>query len=178
MTISVRLAIEPSEIEAAFRIRYQVFVVEQGVAEDLERDDRDDDADHVIAIKSDDSAGGFDAFGVAADGEGVIVDGGSAIGAGRLVIEEAGYQGLDVALGPIGHLGRLAVVAEARGSGVGAELVRGIETRAGDHDLKAVYLGAQTHAVPFYERLGYETFGAEYDDAGLPHRHMWRPLGD
>ncbi len=42
--------------------------------------------------------------------------------------------------------------------------------------LRCVYLGAQTHAVPFYERLGYAAFGEEFDDAGLPHRHMWRPL--
>ena len=69
------------------------------------------------------------------------------------------------------------MLAEARGNGLGAALVGTIEERAAQRGLRAVYLGAQTHAVPFYERLGYAAFGAEFDDAGLPHRHMWRPLG-
>jgi predicted GNAT family N-acyltransferase len=174
MTISFRLATEPQDIEAAFRIRYVVFVEEQGVPVDLEQDDRDDDADHVIAVKSDDSTAGFDAFGVSAAGEGVAVEGGSAIGAGRLVVEPAGYADLDPDLGPIGHLGRIAVVDEARGSGVGSELVRALETRASQRRLGTLYLASETPAVPFYERLGFAVYGDEFEDAGLPHRHMWR----
>ena len=85
-------------------------------------------------------------------------------------------QGVPVDLGPLGHLGRLAVLASARGSGLGAALVRAIEERATSRDLRAVYLGAQVQVVPLYERLGYVAFGAEFDDAGLKHRHMWRRL--
>ena len=33
-------------------------------------------------------------------------------------------------------------------------------------------LGAQTHAIGFYERLGFAVYGPEYDDAGIPHRDM------
>lgn len=33
-------------------------------------------------------------------------------------------------------------------------------------------LGAQTHAIGFYERLGFAAYGPEYDDAGIPHRDM------
>ncbi len=33
-------------------------------------------------------------------------------------------------------------------------------------------LSAQTHAVPFYRRHGYEICGAEYLDAGIPHVDM------
>jgi predicted GNAT family N-acyltransferase len=39
-----------------------------------------------------------------------------------------------------------------------------------------MYLGAQTRAVPFYERLGYKVYGEVFDGADMPHRHMWRPL--
>ena len=37
-------------------------------------------------------------------------------------------------------------------------------------------LGAQTHAIGFYEKLGFTAFGPEYLDAGIPHRDMDRPL--
>jgi predicted GNAT family N-acyltransferase len=39
-----------------------------------------------------------------------------------------------------------------------------------------VALSAQTHALGFYERLGYAAYGEEFDDAGLPHRWMSRTL--
>jgi predicted GNAT family N-acyltransferase len=34
---------------------------------------------------------------------------------------------------------------------------------------------SQTHAIPFYERLGYVAEGAVYEDAGIPHRSMRKP---
>ena len=37
-------------------------------------------------------------------------------------------------------------------------------------------LGAQTHAIPFYENIGYQAFGPEYLDAGIPHRDMIKKL--
>jgi ElaA protein len=33
-------------------------------------------------------------------------------------------------------------------------------------------LGAQTHALGFYEALGFVAFGPEFLDAGMPHREM------
>ncbi|MEV7417972.1 GNAT family N-acetyltransferase [Streptomyces sp. NPDC089919] len=90
------------------------------------------------------------------------------LGTGRLLtgIEEAG----------VGTLGRLAVTRAARGLGVGAALVRAIETEAARIGLTAVDLHAQTHALGFYERLGYAAYGPEFDDAGMPHRAMRRTL--
>lgn len=64
----------------------------------------------------------------------------------------------------------------ARGLGVGVALVRAIEAEAGRLGLAAVDLGAQTHALGFYERLGYEAYGPEFQDAGIPHRAMRRRL--
>ena len=37
-------------------------------------------------------------------------------------------------------------------------------------------LGAQTHAIGFYEKLGFLAQGPVYDDAGIPHRDMTREL--
>ncbi len=42
--------------------------------------------------------------------------------------------------------------------------------------ISQVKLGAQVHALGFYEALGFEAFGPVYDDAGIPHRDMVRTL--
>lgn len=37
-------------------------------------------------------------------------------------------------------------------------------------------LNAQTHALAFYSRLGWQRFGGEFDEAGIPHVAMvWVP---
>ena len=94
-----------------------------------------------------------------------LVDG-VPLGAGRLVVESDAQ----------GHLGRLAVLSEARGSGLGVALVRAIEERAQERGLGSVVLGSQVYAVGFYERLGYAAYGEVFDDAGIPHRHMRKEL--
>ena len=33
-------------------------------------------------------------------------------------------------------------------------------------------LGSQTHAIEFYRKLGFETIGEEFMDAGIPHMNM------
>ena len=73
-----------------------VFVEEQAVPVELELDERDPAADHLLARQ---------------DGRGV--------GTARLVIEEPGFEGADPAYGPVAHLGRIAVLAEARHAGSG-----------------------------------------------------------
>ncbi|MBB6121420.1 GNAT family N-acetyltransferase [Nocardiopsis algeriensis] len=79
--------------------------------------------------------------------------------------------------GGTGLLGRLAVLPAGRGSGTGAALVRAVEEHARERGMKEVELHAQTHALGFYERLGYTAHGEEFLDAGIPHRHMVRELG-
>ena len=150
---TIRLATAPDDRDAAYAVRFEVFVTEQRVPADLELDARDADADHFVAY-----------------------DDGRPVGAGRLVVEPIGFEGTDPALGPVGHLGRLAVRADARGTALGAGLVAAIEDRARERGLRVLVLGAQTHAVGFYQRLGYTAYGDEFDDAGLPHRWMRRGL--
>ncbi|MET8632187.1 GNAT family N-acetyltransferase [Streptomyces sp. NPDC004096] len=149
----VRTAEDPADREACFTVRKEVFVREQGVPEDIEYDVHDADAVHVLAVRDD----------------------GMPLGTGRLLFGEAAAakNGGDPS---VGSLGRLAVTREARGLGVGAALVRAIEDAARAHDLTAVDLHAQTHALGFYERLGYVAYGPEFPDAGIPHRSMRRLL--
>jgi predicted GNAT family N-acyltransferase len=149
----VRVAEDAADREACFAVRKEVFVVEQGVPQDIEYDAYDADAVHVLAVRGD----------------------GVPLGTGRLLYGEAAAAktGGDPA---VGSLGRLAVAKAARGLGVGAALVRAIEDAARERGLSAVDLHAQTHALGFYERLGYVAYGAEFPDAGIPHRAMRRVL--
>ncbi|OII69180.1 MULTISPECIES: GNAT family N-acetyltransferase [unclassified Streptomyces] len=151
---AVRVAAGEADREAAFAVRRAVFVVEQGVPEDLEYDAYDATAVHVLAVRGDD---------------------GTALGTGRLLHGPDAASRTGGAEG-VGSLGRLAVTRAARGLGVGAALVRGIEDAARSCGLTAVDLHAQTHALGFYERLGYVAYGGEFLDAGMPHRAMRRVL--
>ncbi|QNP62838.1 GNAT family N-acetyltransferase [Streptomyces genisteinicus] len=152
----VRVAGGPADREACFAVRKDVFVAEQQVPEDIEYDvfDAEDAVTvHVLAVRDD----------------------GVALGTGRLLHgpHAADRTGGDPS---VGSLGRLAVTGAARGLGVGVALVRAIEDEARGLGLTAVDLHAQSHALGFYERLGYVAYGAEYQDAGIPHRSMRRPL--
>lgn len=75
---------------------------------------------------------------------------------------------------PDGHIGRMAVLAPARGRGVGSALLRALMQAARRRGDRQVLLSAQTHAIAFYERFGFAAEGDDYDDAGIPHRRMRR----
>lgn len=47
--IEVRVASSETDMEGAFAVRHEVFIVEQGVPEELERDNADETAVHVVA---------------------------------------------------------------------------------------------------------------------------------
>ncbi|THA35779.1 GNAT family N-acetyltransferase [Streptomyces sp. A1277] len=148
-----RTVTDEQDRAACFQLRKDVFVGEQNVPEEIEYDAYDADAVHVIAVAAD----------------------GTALGTGRLLHgpAAASHTGPDPV---VGSLGRLAVSKEARGLGVGAALVRAIEDAARDAGLTAVDLHAQTHALRFYERLGYVAYGPEFMDAGIAHRAMRRAI--
>jgi predicted GNAT family N-acyltransferase len=74
--------------------------------------------------------------------------------------------------GETGKIGRVCVLAEARGTGAGAAIMRGAIAALRDQGARYAKLSAQTHALPFYEKLGFAAYGPEYPDAGIPHRDM------
>jgi predicted GNAT family N-acyltransferase len=73
-----------------------------------------------------------------------------------------------------GHIGRLAVLEEFRGQGLGAEAVRALVREAKSRGMNRVYLGAQMHAIGFYEKLGFSAYGKPYVEANIEHVHMER----
>ncbi|HOX88544.1 MAG TPA: GNAT family N-acetyltransferase [Burkholderiaceae bacterium] len=87
---------------------------------------------------------------------------GSAVATGRLL--------------PDGHIGRMAVLREARGQGAGAAVLAALMAAARQRGAHEVVLSAQTHALAFYERAGFVAEGPEYLDCDIPHRLMRRAL--
>lgn len=81
-----------------------------------------------------------------------------AIGTGRLL--------------PDGHIGRMAVLASARGLGVGAALLRILMEQARARGDLSVRLNAQQTAESFYQKAGFVAHGEIFEDAGIPHVHM------
>lgn len=72
---------------------------------------------------------------------------------------------------------RIAVRQEFRSKGVGKILLLALEELARELGLTKSVLDAQCHAEGFYAKLGYETISTEpFDDAGIPHVRMVKPL--
>ncbi|MFB6891431.1 GNAT family N-acetyltransferase [Kitasatospora sp. NPDC056327] len=153
MGVTIRVADGEADLALARAVRHEVFVVEQHVPEELEYDELDATSEHLLAVGP----------------------GGEALGTARLIF---GERALEVTGGIGGRvlLGRLAVLKEARGTGLGAELVRAVEAAGAARGAREVELHAQVQALGFYERLGYAAEGPVYDDAGIPHRTMTRVL--
>lgn len=124
--------------ELAREVREAVFVGEQNLDRNLERDANDASSRHVVAR----------------DGSGV------AIGTGRLL--------------PDGHIGRMAVLADWRGKGVGVALLEALLEEAARQGLEHLGLNAQSHAKGFYRALGFVEQGPDFLEAGIVHQFMVR----
>lgn len=118
------------------RIRQAVFVDEQGVPPELEEDEHDPAAIHLLAALPD----------------------GSIVATARLLAD--------------GRIGRMAVLADYRGRGIGSALMDHLLRAARRKGLARVNLYAQCRAVPFYERFGFAVEGEIFVDAGIDHQAM------
>jgi len=86
------------------------------------------------------------------------------IGTGRIDIEKQG------------KIGRVAVLQEYRGQGVGKAIMDSLETMARKAHLSTVWLNAQISAQPFYEHQGYVPSGDTFLEANIPHCRMEKKL--
>lgn len=78
---------------------------------------------------------------------------------------------------PGGQIGRMAVLSELRGSGVGRALLDQAVEAARERGDQEVFLNAQIHALGFYEAGGFTAVGEEFMEAGIAHLRMERTLG-
>lgn len=126
----------PAGLEDLHRIREAVFIEEQGVPRELERDALDPLSRHVLARDAS----------------------GNPIGTARLT--------------PDHRIGRMAVLREWRGRGVGEYLLLALLDEARQRGWPDVSLHAQTSAEGFYARHGFIPEGARFQEAGIQHQHM------
>ncbi|MFT5786069.1 MAG: putative GNAT family N-acyltransferase [Ascidiaceihabitans sp.] len=90
-----------------------------------------------------------------------VVDG-VPMGTARLIIDGAAAK-----------IGRVCVLSEQRGTGLGAAIMRNaLEVCKSQKTVNRALLGSQVHALKFYEQLGFNAFGPIYLDAGIEHRDM------
>jgi predicted GNAT family N-acyltransferase len=71
---------------------------------------------------------------------------------------------------------RVAVLPESRGSGLGRELMDGVEAHAREIGAKDLVLHAQASVVSFYEKLGWRSVGPRFLEAGIEHQEMKKRL--
>ncbi|GAB2653827.1 GNAT family N-acetyltransferase [Arenimonas aestuarii] len=88
--------------------------------------------------------------------------GGQPIGTGRLTPEH--------------KIGRMAVLREWRGRGVGDGLLVALMDRARTLGWTEVKLNAQVSALAFYARHGFEPYGERFMEAGIEHQAMRRAI--
>lgn len=73
-------------------------------------------------------------------------------------------------------LQRVAVLQSERGKQSGKKLMEEMERIAKGAGAKRIVLGAQNHALPFYEKLGYVICSEEYEEAGILHHDVDKML--
>lgn len=71
---------------------------------------------------------------------------------------------------------QVAVDTSLQKSGIGRSLVAFCETFAFERGYSRVELSARSNAVPFYEKLGYLSFGEPFIEVTIPHQKMFKPL--
>jgi predicted GNAT family N-acyltransferase len=97
----------------------------------------------------------------------VLYQGRTPIGAGRLRLVD-GY----------GKVERICILKESRISGAGKSLMEGIESYAKEQRIQQLKLNAQSHAIPFYRKLGYEIVSEEFYEAGILHQSMLKSISN
>jgi len=123
-------------------IREKVFIEEQQVPVELEWDEFDESARHVLAE-------------VLLEGEKL------AIGTARIIINNKQA-----------HIGRMAVLALWRGHGIGTKILQTCIDDCRKQGVTQIILNAQVYVIPFYQKAGFEISSEQFLDAGIPHKEM------
>src|SRR5262245_54168687 len=73
-------------------------------------------------------------------------------------------------------IGRMAVLAERRGRGIGRSVLEFLIEQARRRGFRRAVLDAQLHAEGFYLKQGFAPMGEVFEEAGIMHRRMERAL--
>ncbi len=75
-----------------------------------------------------------------------------------------------------GYIGRMCVLDEYRGQGIGTMMLENLIEQAINGGHRQVSLNSQSYAIPFYQKYSFTTVSEEFIEAGIPHRCMVRQL--
>ena len=78
--------------------------------------------------------------------------------------------------GDLAKLRQMAVATAHQRKGVGASLIRHIESNLRDRQFQCIELHARDNAVGFYEKLGYRKQGAPFFEVSLQHWKMTKAI--
>jgi len=95
----------------------------------------------------------------------LALDGQRPVGCGRMVAHD-GYV----------KIGRMAVLRERRGEGIGRTILAFLMEHAKRQGFGRAVLHAQLTAEGFYLKNGYIPEGEVFEEAGIGHRRMFRDL--
>ncbi|WP_298834853.1 GNAT family N-acetyltransferase [uncultured Piscinibacter sp.] len=141
-------ALDVRELQAIYRARQQVFVIEQACVY-LDADGADERAFHLAAWSPRQR---------------------EPLAYARVV--EPGVKYAEPSIG------RVVTTAAARGTGLGRELMRrAVAHTAEAFPGQGIRISAQAHLARFYADFGFATVGDEYLEDGIPHVEMLRPAG-
>lgn len=129
--------------QAVRDIRHQVFVEEQQVPVALEIDETDAIAEHFLLYLCEKTAE-------------------TPVATARL------YPDIQSAA----HIGRMAILPQARGKGLGMALLRHLMQQALNQGFHQLGLSAQVQAVGFYQAAGFHLTSDVYLEAGIQHQDM------
>lgn len=152
----IKLAELPHDLPQIYNIRYHVFQVEQGVDPALEFDGEDETATHLLAYLS-----------------------GQAVGTTRIRLltpSPSHFPSSVSAAQRTAKIERVAVLAEARGLGIGKQLMAAALAFLTNAQIETVQIHAQTAVVAFYRGLGFEAEGEVFEEAGISHIKMSKQL--
>ncbi|MCG8435383.1 MAG: GNAT family N-acetyltransferase [Gammaproteobacteria bacterium] len=75
-------------------------------------------------------------------------------------------------LQPSGKIGRIAVLRDYRGKGIGGKILEALIEEARQRNHIECHLHAQTQALDFYAHYGFVEEGEEFEEAEIPHKLM------
>jgi len=135
------------QMDLSLEIRREVFIEEQGVDPEEEIDDFDNlETINDTAIHV------------------LVFENNQPIATGRLLLDSSDNE--------YAHITRVAVLLGYRGKGAGLVVMHWLQDMAKQIGRDGITLAAQTHAIGFYEKLGYVARGEIFLDAKIEHRWM------
>ncbi len=196
MSTTPTFRVEAVDYESALpelrSVRETVFVQEQNVPIDMEWDELDPLCRHVLARDADGRAIGtgrlippmFAVPGWAAGESGADARDVAVVDRSRSAATSPGLRrtsrvedGQDSPFSTTARIGRMAVLADWRGRGVGDALLLALIDEARRLGWREVSLHAQVSAIGFYARRGFLPHDARFVEAGIDHQSMRRLIG-